>query len=132
MSIPTKQVFSTPNPFEKRFGYHRAVRRGPFIFVAGTTAIKVREPVPAATQHSDVPISKTEEADRRPAPQNEGMLHCPDDAYGQTIITLRRCVDAVKALGGSLGDITRVRLYVPVSRVLCSSCIVYLCFIPLV
>ncbi|KAF9230442.1 hypothetical protein BU15DRAFT_57230, partial [Melanogaster broomeanus] len=29
------------NPYEKKFGYCRAVKRGSFIFVSGTTAIDV-------------------------------------------------------------------------------------------
>ncbi|KNZ73156.1 hypothetical protein J132_00991 [Termitomyces sp. J132] len=33
------QRYVTANPYEAQFGYSRAVRRGPFIFVSGTTSI---------------------------------------------------------------------------------------------
>ncbi|KAF8909052.1 YjgF-like protein [Gymnopilus junonius] len=29
----------TANPYEEKFGYSRAVRKGPFVFVSGTTSI---------------------------------------------------------------------------------------------
>ncbi|KIP05913.1 hypothetical protein PHLGIDRAFT_73449 [Phlebiopsis gigantea 11061_1 CR5-6] len=34
-----RQTFRTGNPYEARFGYARAVRRGPFVFVSGTTSV---------------------------------------------------------------------------------------------
>jgi enamine deaminase RidA (YjgF/YER057c/UK114 family) len=35
----TTQRHKTSNPYEDKFGYSRAVRKGPFIFVSGTTSI---------------------------------------------------------------------------------------------
>ncbi|KAL9614034.1 MAG: hypothetical protein Q9167_001449 [Letrouitia subvulpina] len=37
--IASTLVIDTSNPVESLFGYHRAVRKGPFIFVSGTTAL---------------------------------------------------------------------------------------------
>jgi enamine deaminase RidA (YjgF/YER057c/UK114 family) len=79
--------FSTENPYEKRFGYHRAVRRGPFIFVSGTTAID------RATQ----------------------KLQAPGDASAQTALAMNECISAVEAMHGKRSDICRVRMFVTVS-----------------
>lgn len=78
---------STGNPYEKRFGYHRAVRRGPFIFVSGTTAVD------SATQE----------------------LQAPGDASAQAALAMKECISAVKALHGKRDDICRVRMFVAVS-----------------
>ena len=63
--------------------YSRAKRVGPFVFVAGTTAI---EP--------------------------SGKLHAPDDAYAQSIYILSRIKDALKAVGADLKHVVRTRAYV--------------------
>ncbi|KAK4909742.1 hypothetical protein LTR66_017475 [Elasticomyces elasticus] len=42
-AMPKKSFVTTSNAFEQRFGYHRAVRRGPFIAVSGTTALKLQD-----------------------------------------------------------------------------------------
>jgi enamine deaminase RidA (YjgF/YER057c/UK114 family) len=78
---------STANPYEKSFGYYRAVRRGPFIFVSGTTAID------STTQ----------------------TLQALGDASAQTAIAIQECISAVEALHGKRTDICRVRMFIAVS-----------------
>lgn len=79
-----KQFYDTANPYEKRFGYHRAVRKGPFIFVSGTTAID----------------------------PTTGVLEGREDAYFQAVCAFQEGLKAVTALGGSVGDVVRLRMYV--------------------
>ena len=43
-----RRTHRTGNPYEARFGYSRAVRRGPFVFVSGTTSV---DPAGGAVQH---------------------------------------------------------------------------------
>jgi enamine deaminase RidA (YjgF/YER057c/UK114 family) len=84
----TKTYYTTPNTFEKEFGYHRAVRKGPFIFVSGTTA-----------QNPET-----------------GKIEYSGDAYQQALATMGRCVEGVKKLGGAKKDVVRVRMFVAVSH----------------
>lgn len=63
--------------------YSRAKRVGPFVFVAGTTAI---EP--------------------------SGKLHARNDAYAQSVYILGRIEDALKAVGADLRHVVRTRAYV--------------------
>jgi len=81
-----KTFFTTTNTFEKKFGYHRAVRKGPFIFVSGTTALNPRTSI---VEHAE-------------------------DAQRQALAAMKRGVDAVEELGGKLEDILRVRMFVAV------------------
>ncbi|CDO71047.1 hypothetical protein BN946_scf184844.g51 [Trametes cinnabarina] len=76
--------FQTPNPYEKLFGYSRAVRRGSHIAVSGTTAIH--------------PVS--------------GELCHPRSAYHQAVAIFAEILRAVQGLGGTAGDIIRVRMFV--------------------
>ena len=78
------QHHRTNNPYEAEFGYSRAVRKGPFIFVSGTTSI---DPASGELQH-------------------------PGSAYDQARTTFDEIVRAVVALGGRKGDIVRVRMFV--------------------
>ncbi|KAG6838556.1 hypothetical protein C0991_010710, partial [Blastosporella zonata] len=78
------QRHQTSNPYEVEFGYSRAVRRGPFIFVSGTTSI---DPTTGAVQH-------------------------PESAYQQAQATFSEIVRAIEALGGTREDVTRVRMFV--------------------
>lgn len=64
------------------------MRKGPFIFVSGTTAID---------------------------PQS-GKLKGKGDAYAQAVAAMSRCRDAVEKLGGKVGDVVRVRMFVGVSK----------------
>ncbi|MEX0286030.1 MAG: Rid family hydrolase [Paracoccaceae bacterium] len=69
--------------FEEIGSYSRAKRVGPFVYVAGTTAI---EPT--------------------------GKLHAPGDSYAQTIYILGRIEQALKDVGADLRHVMRVRAYV--------------------
>ena len=52
--LGNKTVCDTDNRFESLFGYHRAVKKGPFVFVSGTTALlpsgEVEHPTNAGEQ----------------------------------------------------------------------------------
>ncbi|EJF56785.1 YjgF-like protein [Dichomitus squalens] len=78
----------TNNPYENKFGYSRAVRKGPFIFISGTTSID--------------PTS--------------GELRYPGSAYDQARAIFSEIVRAVEVLGGRKGDIVRVRMFVAEDR----------------
>lgn len=78
------QRYSTANPYESAFSYSRAVRRGPFIFVSGTTSID--------------PIT--------------GVLLHPSSAYDQSRQIFTNIVEAIEALGGKRECVTRVRMFV--------------------
>lgn len=93
-----KHFFTTPNPYEAKFGYHRAVRKGAHIIVSGTTAAKM--------EGDDI---------TDPDGENESGVHFPKDAKKQAKLAMDRCVDAVKKLGGGRGDVVRVRMFVAVS-----------------
>ncbi|KAI0331788.1 YjgF-like protein [Cubamyces sp. BRFM 1775] len=81
---PESQRFQTANPYEKLFGYSRAVRRGPLIAVSGTTSID--------------PVS--------------GQLRFPGSAYEQARAAFAEIIRAVEELGGAPQDVVRVRMYV--------------------
>lgn len=68
--------------FEEIGSYARAKRVGPFVYVAGTTAI---EP--------------------------SGKLHAPGDAYAQTLYICRRIEEALKDVGAELRHVMRTRAY---------------------
>lgn len=68
--------------FEDVGSYARAKRVGPFVSVAGTTAI---EP--------------------------SGKLHAPGDTYAQTIFILRRIEDALREVGANMTHVMRTRAY---------------------
>ena len=64
-------------------GYSRAVRVGDRILVSGTTAT-----------------------------HGSGEVVCPGDPYGQTVYVLDKIAASLAALGGSLDDVVRTRIYV--------------------
>ena len=68
--------------FEKIGSYVRAKRIGPFVFVAGTTAI---EP--------------------------SGKLHAPGDTYAQMIYAFDRITDALARVGTEIRHVVRTRAY---------------------
>lgn len=88
------------NPFEQTFGYYRAVRRGPYIAVSGTTALKLQ-----SSSH------ETHEAQAE-----DSKVEFPDDAFGQAKLAMARCIEAVERLEGQTEDVIRVRMFVAVSE----------------
>lgn len=68
--------------FEEAGAYARAKRVGPFVYVAGTTAI---EP--------------------------SGRLHAPGDTYAQTLFILDRIERALQEVGAQMRHVMRTRAY---------------------
>jgi enamine deaminase RidA (YjgF/YER057c/UK114 family) len=87
---PLRQRHSSGGPWEDAFGYSRAIRTGDRIVVSGCTAV-----VDGAVRHAG-------------------------DAGAQMSVALDNVIDAVTALGGSLGDVIRTRVYV-VNRADCDA-----------
>lgn len=78
----TLRIIQSGGRFEQIGSYARAKRVGPFVFVAGTTAI---EP--------------------------SGKLHAPDDAYAQTIFALARIENALKEVGAQMRHVVRTTVF---------------------
>lgn len=78
----TKREFQSGGRFEEVGSYSRAKRVGPFVSVAGTTAI---EP--------------------------SGKLHAPGDTYAQSVFILQRIEQALKEVGAEKHHVMRTRCY---------------------
>jgi len=75
--------FSSGIPWETTIGYSRAVRAGPFVLIAGTTA-----------------------ADQ------DGIIAALGDPYEQTVNALDALADALALAGARLDQVVQTRIYV--------------------
>lgn len=73
---------SSGGPWEDAFGYSRAVRAGPFVFVSGCTATV------------------------------DGHVVHPDDPYEQTVVAFGVAVTALERAGFAIHDVVRTRMSV--------------------
>jgi enamine deaminase RidA (YjgF/YER057c/UK114 family) len=81
VAADTKSV-EAQRPWTAIVGYSRAMRRGPLIEVAGTSATK-----------------------------GDGTVVAPGDPYEQTRYVLAEVIRAIESLGGSVGDVIRTRVF---------------------
>jgi len=87
---PLRRRHAGGGPWEKAFGFSRAIRTGDRIIVSGCTAAV------------------------------DGVVLGQGDAAAQMRLALDCALDAIMALGGSLGDVIRTRIYV-VNRADCEA-----------
>jgi len=78
----TTLTFKSGGRFEEIGSYARAKRVGPFVYIAGTTAI---EP--------------------------SGKLHAPDDCYAQSLYILKRIEEALLEVGAEMRHVVRTRAF---------------------
>lgn len=78
----TVKTFKSGGRFEEIGSYARAKRVGPFVYIAGTTAI---EP--------------------------SGKLHAPGDCYEQSIYIFKRIAEALAEVGAEMRHVVRTRAF---------------------
>ena len=79
---PLRRLYWSGGPWEDAFGYSRAIRTGDRIIISGCTALV------------------------------DGAVVCKGDAGGQMRLALDGVLEALAALGGTVGDVIRTRIYV--------------------
>ncbi len=80
---PARQSLPSGTPWDATVGYSRAVRVGPHVAVAGTTAVDA-----------------------------DGAGVAPGDAFAQTMYVISKIEVALEAVGATLADVVRTRLFV--------------------
>jgi len=78
-----RQTYESGTPWEPVFGYSRALRVGPFVYISGTTATDA-----------------------------DGNIVGTGDAYIQTAQILENIKSALERMGARIEDIVRTRIYV--------------------
>ena len=77
-----RQVVSSGTPWEEKAGYSRAVRVGPFVYIAGTTAA-----------------------------DETGKIHQPGNVYGQASYILKKIERSLQSVDAQLVHVVRTRVY---------------------
>jgi enamine deaminase RidA (YjgF/YER057c/UK114 family) len=78
-----RELISSGSPWEPVVGYSRAIKVGPFIYVAGTTAT-----------------------------DQNGEVVAPGNPYEQTRFALEKIRVALQQAGAGMGNVVRTRMYV--------------------
>ena len=77
-------TYQSGGRFEEAASYARAKRVGPFVYIAGTTAIEA-----------------------------SGKLHAPGDTYAQSVFILNRIEEFLRKVGAERRHVVRTRCYLP-------------------